>query len=121
LNFRLQFAGDVSHIGVAQGVSGSSLEAGRSGAGMSATPNKRAFLRPILDRIEEGWEIRKPAAAEPFDPDYVCIFIHPSTGREARTAIPTNWFRDSGLFPEIELAVRMAVRNSVAPTGPGKI
>ena len=84
------------------------------------SPNKRAFLRPILDRIEDGWEIRKPSASDPGDADYVCIFIHPKTGREARTAIPTNWFRDAGLFPEIELAVRMAIRNAVAPAGPPK-
>jgi hypothetical protein len=80
--------------------------------------NKRAFLRPILDRIEDGWEIRKPPSSDPGDADYLCIFIHPKTGREARTAIPTNWFRDAGLFPEIELAVRMAIRNAVAPAPP---
>lgn len=81
-------------------------------------PNKRAFLRPILDRIEDGWEIQKPSAANPTDADFLCEFLHPRTGRQVRVAIPTNWFRDAGLHPEIELVVRVAIRNATVPPGP---
>ncbi len=87
---------------------------------MDRLPNKRAFLRPILDKIEEGWEIQKPSAMDPTDNDFICLFLHPRSGRQARAVLPTNWFRDAGLFPEIELAVRMAIRNAVPPPEPGK-
>jgi hypothetical protein len=76
--------------------------------------NKREILEPMLDNIEPGWWIKKPAPHDPCDVDYTCIFQHTSDYREATVDIKTELFAD-GKLTEIERFVRVAVANARPP------
>ena len=79
---------------------------------MTALPNKREILQPILDRIERGWHIQKPSPLAPDDVEELCIFQHPPTYREAKVGIPNSLFQDGARQHEIEPVVRRALEQT---------
>jgi hypothetical protein len=72
--------------------------------------NKRQVLKPILDKVESGWSIKKPSPADPCDPDYLCIFQKPADSKEFEVSIPNELF-DGPDRHAIEFMLRDAIKN----------
>ena len=77
---------------------------------MTTLPDKRAILQPILDGIEPGWTIVKPSPLNPTDIESECIFQ--KGDKEARTEIPSTYFRDADQRHKIKPLVEDAIRNA---------
>ena len=78
----------------------------------TSLPDKRAFLQPILDGIEPGWEIVQPTKTDPANIDALCIFRKPNENKEARVEIPTSYFADDDQRHNIKPLVEFAIRNA---------
>lgn len=75
---------------------------------MAAVINKREILQPILDKIEQGWQIEKPSSLNPCDFEAECIFQHQLGSREIKINIDNDLFQH-GKLEEIERIVRSAI------------
>ncbi len=71
--------------------------------------DRRDQLQEILDEIEKGWVVFKPARG---DVANQCIFQKPDELKEALATIPRKWF-DDGDDDRIRQAVRAALGYAV--------
>ena len=77
---------------------------------MSMTTERRAMIQNVLDQIEPGWVIYKPAGSGYIDE--LCIFQKPDEYKEARARLPQRWFDDDEQH-EIEREIRRALSQAV--------
>ena len=71
--------------------------------------DRRDQLQKILDGIEKGWVVFKPARG---DVANQCIFQKPDELKEAVATIPRKWF-DDGDDDRITQTVRATLGNAV--------